>query len=98
MSNDKSLFKSLYDFKLESFVAQRVIRFLYAILSILISVLTVGFSLSTFANPDQLTFLLIPVILLGGFVYLLILRVWFEYLIVFFKIHENTERIAQQDK
>lgn len=96
MSNNKSLFKSIYDFRLESFIAQRVIRFLYAVLSLLISLVTIGFCVSTFFNPDKLTFLLIPLILLGGLIYLLILRVWFEYLIVFFKIHENTEKIASQ--
>ncbi len=96
MSNNKSLFKSIYDFRLESFIAQRVIRFLYAVLSLLISLVTIGFCVSTFFNSDKLTFLLIPLILLGGLIYLLILRVWFEYLIVFFKIHENTEKIASQ--
>ncbi len=97
MANERSLIASLYDFKIESFVAQRVLRFLYALLNIVISIFTIGFCLATIANPDEFSFLFIPLILLGGFVYLLLLRVWFEYLIVFFKIHQNTEKIAARD-
>lgn len=95
MGNDKSLFKSLYDFKMESFIAPRVLRFLYALFTILISAVPILFLLGSYAAGFS-NIILLPIVILVAFLYLFVLRVWFEYLVVFFKIHENTEKIADK--
>ena len=99
MNEKRSLVKSLFDFKLENFVAQRVLKFLYAALTIIISAAVVIGSLVSLigSSSDGLTLLMLPVILILGFIYLLLIRVWFEYLIVFFRIHENTEKMVAKE-
>lgn len=98
MNSEKSIISSLYDFKLESLVTPRILRFFYALwvgIASVATVLVVLASLITFEGAESLlVILLVPIAYLA---YLALARIWFEYLTIIFKIHQNTEFFANKN-
>ena len=97
MAESKSILKSLFDFSFKQVIAPRVLRFLYALITILMSIvliiveyLLVGDSLGL-GKTRFLVMILAP---LGYLLYLMIVRVLYEYWIVIFNINDNTEKMA----
>jgi hypothetical protein len=86
----KGLIRSLYDFKFTSLIAQRVIRFLYALAVVLYTLFAVLFfiALITKGKAAGAAFGII-VLPIFYFFSLISLRVGYEVVIVFFQIGED---------
>jgi hypothetical protein len=99
MQNQAELgfFKSLFDFKMTSFITMRVIRLLYAISAVLIMILgaivMIGSILGLFGDGTTkiLYFVLSPLVAL---LYLIIVRLWVEFLANLYRIGDNTQKMV----
>jgi hypothetical protein len=86
------LLKSLFDFKFETLVAPKVIKFLYAIFAVVSSIAIV---VITIVGLQQ-SILSIVVVPLIGFIYLLIVRIVYESLIVKFQMAQDIRAIKNK--
>ncbi len=105
MSGRKGFFGSLYDFSFSSFIFPRLVRFLYAVCLILVTIGALGALVGALAGGDFLrdnfdfelpgwtALIIVPV---AYFIYIILLRIWFEMIYVLFGIYENTGRIADR--
>ena len=93
----KGLIRSLYDFGFTSLIAMRVLRFVYAILvilySIFVAILFVGFLASGKGAGVAFAIIFVPIMYL---LYLILLRIWMEIIVVFFKIGEDVHAIRHR--
>ena len=89
--------KSLLDFKLTSFITMRVIRVIYAILTVIV---LIADSIATLAGvlmiiregATGLIFVLLAP--LGTLLYLIIVRLWIEFLANLYRIGDNTQKMV----
>lgn len=86
------LIKSLFDFKFETLVAPKVIRFLYAVFAILSAI---AIAVGTIIGLRQ-TILAVIVVPLIGIVYMLIVRIVYESLIVKFQMAQDIRAIKNK--
>jgi hypothetical protein len=86
------LLKSLFDFKFETLVAPKVIRFLYAIFAVVSSIAIV---VVTIVGLQQsiLSIVIVPFV---GFIYMLIIRIVYESLIVKFQVAQDIRAIKNK--
>jgi len=93
----KGLLRSLYDFGFTSLIATRIIKFVYALLVISYSVGAAILFLALLATgkPAGILFAIIfvPIFYL---IYLIMLRIWMELIVVFFKIGEDVHAIRHR--
>lgn len=94
MDMDKGMLSELFDLSFSNFITIKVIKFIYAVgivlaalgaLALVVAGLKAGFL------SGLVSLLLAPVVFL---VYVLLARIWCEFVIVVFRIAENTRRIA----
>jgi len=100
-SNEVGFFKSLFDFKFKSFITMRVIRVIYAILVVLtilfgvllfISVVFLNDMYYGYGNGMRLLFAM--VVPLGTILYLIIFRLWTEFMANIYRIGDNTQKMV----
>lgn len=98
----KGFFSGLFDFSFENFVALKVIKVLYGffLLALVFGILGgVGTAVMSVMNEQVLAGLgmlvLTPIL---AFVYLVVGRVYFELIIVAFKIAEDADEIARNTR
>ena len=96
MAESTSILKSLFDFSFKNVIAPRVLRFLYALVTILLTIGLVVLEIyllvdSGLGNARFLFFALAPLLY---FLYLMLIRVLYEYWMVIFNISENTEKLV----
>jgi membrane protein YdbS with pleckstrin-like domain len=100
MQNQAELgfFKSLFDLKMTSFITMRVIRLLYAIAAIVILIFTVIFMIFIFWNdgngPGLVQILQILLLPIASLLYLIIVRIWVEFLANLYRIGDNTQKMV----
>lgn len=99
-NNDKGFFGSLFDFSFDNFIAPKLVKFLYVVSLILLSLVAIGYVIFGFAamasgdsNGAVVGLLLIVAAPLVWFLYVMVTRVWLELLIVMFKISEDIKDI-----
>ncbi len=96
MSSDeaKGLLRSLFDFGFTSLITLKVIRFVYALLVILLSIGAIFFFIAGIASGTisgiLSSLIFVP---LGYLVYLILTRIWMEILIVVFRLGEDVRAI-----
>jgi hypothetical protein len=94
---EMGFFKSLFDFNLTSFITMRVIRVIYAILTVIV---VIAGSFATLAGILMIiregAFGLLYVILapLGTLLYLILVRLWVEFLANLYRIGDNTQKMV----
>lgn len=94
---EMGFFKSLFDFNLTSFITLRVIRVIYAILTVIV---VIAGSFATLAGILMIiregAFGLLFVILapLGTLLYLILVRLWVEFLANLYRIGDNTQKMV----
>jgi hypothetical protein len=100
-SNEVGFFKSLFDFKFTSFITMRVIRVIYAVLVVLTIVFGVLLFISVVFLNDMyygygsgVRILLAMVVPLGTILYLIILRLWAEFMANIYRIGDNTQKMV----
>jgi hypothetical protein len=90
----KGFFASLFDFSFTSFITLRFLRLIYAVLVVLLcvaAVFGVGVYLAESVRNQWLAIVILPTALLG----LVVLRLYFEFVALFFRIGEDTSDIAR---
>jgi hypothetical protein len=100
-SDEVGFFKSLFDFKFKSFITMRVIRVIYAILVVLTILFGVLLFISVVFLNDMyygygngMRLLLAMVVPLGTILYLIILRLWAEFMANIYRIGDNTQKMV----
>ena len=99
MSSDeaKGLLRSLFDFSFTSLITTKIIRFVYLLLVVLITLGALGIFLGGLASGTTsgvLTSLIfVP---LGYLVYLTLTRMWMEILIVVFRMGDDVHAIRMR--
>ena len=86
------LLKSLFDFKFETLVAPKVIKFLYAIFAVVSSIAIVVITIVGL-QQSILSIVVVPFI---GFIYLLIVRIVYESLIVKFQMAQDIRAVKNK--
>ena len=84
--------KSLFDFKFETLIAPKVIRFLYSIFAV-IAVIFIVIGTIYGLQSSVLAIVLFPLI---GFIYMLIVRIIYESLIVKFQMAQDIRAIKNK--
>jgi Domain of unknown function (DUF4282) len=80
-----------------SFVAPKIVKFLYVLMMILI-VLGTLYMIYTGLQAGSMGLVMVIVAPIVAFLYLLLTRVWLEVMIVLFRIAENTGEIARNSR
>ena len=94
--NDKGFFGSLFDFSFDNFIATKLVKFLYVLTLILLSVAAIIYliaglvALGNGSGYGLLLIVLAPVVWLFG---LVVARLYLELVIVMFKISEDIKDI-----
>jgi hypothetical protein len=94
--NDKGFFGSLFDFSFDNFIAPKLVKFLYVLSLILITILAIVFvvaglvGLGNGSPASLLAIILAPLIWL---IYLISARLYLEFFIVVFKISDDLKDI-----
>ncbi len=93
---DKGFFAVLFDFSFSEFIATRIIKVLYCISIVLAGLWAIAIFIGCIAGGVGTAFLgLILAPLLFCFA-VLCARLWLEFIIVVFRIAENTARLVDQ--
>ncbi len=96
MSSQPSFFASLFDFSFSRFVTLRLVMFLYVVSMILIVVAVVVLIFQIGIDETVSGVEVVGYIVLGpvlSFLYLLGIRIWFELVVVVFRIGETATEI-----
>jgi hypothetical protein len=94
--NQSSFFGTLFDFTFSQFVSETLVRVLYlvaiglAVITAIIAIIAAFFNYNLSVGISVL--ILAPIVLL---VYIVIVRVIFEFVIVVFRIADHTRQIAE---
>lgn len=95
--NDRSFLGSLFDFTFDNFVAPKLIKFLYIVGVVLLTLLAMFYMVMGFVLMVEesaiIGLLVIVVCPVAWFVYVMLTRVWLELMIVIFKISEDIKDI-----
>jgi hypothetical protein len=96
--NEIGLIKSLFDFKLTNFITMRVIRFLYALLAVItliVGAVTIISGFLSIVAGEPRGFLIVLLAPLGTLLYLIIIRLWVEFLANLYRIGDNTQKMVK---
>jgi hypothetical protein len=95
--NELGFIKSLIDFKMTSYITMRVIRVIYAILAVITIIaggLTTLFGLLSIFRSGAAGILIVLLAPLVTLLYLIILRLWVEFLANLYRIGDNTQKMV----
>lgn len=90
-------FKSLFDFNLKHFITLKVIRLLYGIsvvAIVLLGVLLVTVSFAGGGDASSYKFLTLILTPIGVLFYIIMARLWVEFLANFYRIGDNVQKIV----
>jgi hypothetical protein len=94
--NDKGFFGSLFDFSFDNFIAPKLVKFLYVLSLIVVSIAAIVFVIAGLVGLGNgtpaglLALILAPLVWL---IYLVAARLWLEFFIVVFKISDDLKDI-----
>ena len=97
MQNQMELgfFKSLFDFKMTSFITMRVIRLFYVISTIVILIFPVILIIiAIFGNSGPQAILIAVLSPISTLLSLIIVRLWVEFLANLYRIGDNTQKMV----
>lgn len=97
--NEVGLLKALFDFKMHHFITMRVIRFLYALSAILIIILgaiVFGAGLAGAYGNGGIRILVAIGAPIGTLFYLILVRLWMEFLGNLYRIGDNTQKMVEK--
>lgn len=98
MMQSRSFFSSLFDFSFSSFVTLRFIKVLYGIFMAIAAIIGLAIFF-TFASQGGVAIVLALIFApIAFFIYLLIYRVLLEFIVVIFRIAENTSIMASNNQ
>ena len=95
--NELGFFPSLFDFKMTNFITMRVIRLLYAISAVLIviagAIAMIAGLMGSYGGGSA-KILVVIFVPLGTLLYLIIVRLWVEFLANLYRIGDNTQKMV----
>ena len=94
MPQDRNFFSSIFDFKFDHFITPKLIKFLYVFWTVIVSLFTIVgtlYAILLIAQGSFIAVLIIPGTLLASMLIMIGIRSWFEFVLVIFKIKENTQ-------
>jgi Domain of unknown function (DUF4282) len=94
--NDKGFFGSLFDFSFDNFIAPKLVKFLYVLSLIIITIvaiIVVVGGLVALGNGSAVGLLSIILAPLVWLIYLVGARLWLEFFVVVFKISDDLKDI-----
>lgn len=97
-SHDGGFFGKLFDFSFEQFITLSIIKVIYILLIVLSGLGALGLLISLAAQGGAaivLGLILAPIVFI---VYVILARVWLEFLIVVFRIADNTAETARNTR
>lgn len=97
-SQKRGFFGRLFDFSFEEFITPSIIKILFIISIVVIGLGVLGGIIVGFMSGVGTGFFFLIGGLIGGFLWILYVRVLLELFIVFFRIHDNTEEIAKNSR
>lgn len=93
---DKGFFGSLYDFSFETFITPKLIRVFYAIVVIILSVISGVMLLASLASGEAgaivFSVIAVPIFYL---LYMIITRIYFELVAAFFRVADDVQAIRR---
>ncbi|MDO9576315.1 MAG: DUF4282 domain-containing protein [Candidatus Cloacimonadales bacterium] len=91
MEGKKGFLGALFDFSFSEFITPKLIKFLFT-LGVILAIIVVLFIMLRFGGFLMIRYSVMSLILLlfVFFIYVIMLRIWLEFIIVVFKIAENT--------
>lgn len=90
----KGLLRSLFDFGFTSLITTKIIRVVYALLVVLYSLFALGLFFTGLASGSAAGVLFaLFVVPLGYLVYLILIRIWMEFLVVVFRMGDDIHAI-----
>jgi len=96
---EPGFFAKLFDFSFENFITPTIIKALFIIYIVVVALISLAMVIVAFTQSALVGILtLIVGVPIFGFIYILVGRVWLELVIIFFRIHENTEALAVQKR
>ena len=96
-NSEVSFFKSLFDFQLRHFITLSVLRFLYALLTIIIVLGGAIFMLFGMFSGDGAALLYVIFTPLGVLLYLIFTRLYIELLANLQRIGDNTQKMLDEN-
>lgn len=98
-SSQPGFFARLFDFSFETFITPTIIKALFILYLVVVALMTLGMVVVAFTQSVVVGLLaLIIGVPIFGFIYILMGRVWLELVVIFFRIHENTDALVAQKK
>lgn len=92
-------FARLFDFSFETFITPTIIKALFIIYLVVIALTAITLVIVGFTQSALLGILMLIIgVPIFGFIYILVGRVWLELVIIFFRIHENTDALVEQKR
>ena len=97
-SSQPGFFARLFDFSFETFITPTIIKALFIIYLVVVALIAIGMVVWAFVTQGVKVGLLALIIgvPIYGFIYILVGRVWLELVVIFFRIHENTDALVAQ--
>ena len=93
----KGFIKSLHDFRFVSFVAMRMLKVLYVIITILYSLAALGFLIGAIVSANAASIILgVILVPIGYIVYLVFARLTIEVIMVIFRIGADVRSLAER--
>lgn len=94
----RGFFERLFDFSFQEFITPTIIKALFIIAMVVIGVSVLGMIVAGFTGYGAVGIFWLIGALIWGFIALLFARVGLELVIIFFRIRDNTEEIANRKK
>ncbi len=89
----------MFDFSFETFITPTIIKALFILYLVVVALMALGMVVVAFTQSVVVGLLaLIIGVPIFGFIYILMGRVWLELVVIFFRIHENTDALVAQKK
>lgn len=97
-SQGRGFWSRFFDFSFEEFITPSLIKALFIIAMVVIGLGVLVAIIMGFISSGAYGIFVLIAALIGGFIYLLLARVFLEMIVIFFRIRDNTEEIANRKR
>jgi uncharacterized protein DUF4282 len=94
----RGFLEALMDTRFDSLITPMLIRFLYVVSMILLTIGVIVVVIASFADKPGNGVLALILAPLGALIYLIVIRLWLELIVVTFKIREAAEQVADNTR
>lgn len=95
---DRGFWSRFFDFSFEEFITPSLVKVLFIIAMVVIGLGVLAGIIAGFVSSGVYGIFVLIAALIAGFIYLLLARVSLEMIVIFFRIRDNTEEIANRKR